>query len=89
MVVFETPKGLLLAGGHHRVAAARSMGLELVEAEVRRGSRRAALQYAARVGSARCGISIEEAGFYIERRGRDPDSRGPVREPRGRAGSRL
>jgi len=67
VVVFETPEGLLLADGYHRVAASRRCGLETVEAEVLLGSRHDALRYAARVGAAQCGISPEEAASYIER----------------------
>ena len=44
VVVVDTPEGLLLANGYHRVAASRRLGLEEVEAEVRTGTRREALQ---------------------------------------------
>ncbi len=44
VVVVDTPEGLLLADGYHRVAASRCLGLEEVEAEVRTGTRRDALQ---------------------------------------------
>ena len=44
VVVFDTPEGLLLADGYHRLAAARRRGLETVEAEVRAGSRRATVR---------------------------------------------
>ena len=71
VVVFDTPEGLLLADGYHRVAASRRLGLETVEAEVRCGSRHDALRYAARVGAAQRGISPEEAVSYIERYARD------------------
>jgi hypothetical protein len=66
-VVFDTAEGLLLADGYHRLAAARRLGLETVEAEVRSGSRHDALRYAARVGAAQRGISPEEAAYHIER----------------------
>ena len=65
VVVFETSEGLLLVDGYHRVAAARRLGLETVEADVRRGSRHDALRYAA-VGAAERGIAAEEAASYIE-----------------------
>jgi hypothetical protein len=68
VVVFDTPEGMLLADRYHRVAAARHRGWETVEAEVRRGSRRDALQYAATVSAAEHGISREEATSYIRRR---------------------
>jgi ParB-like nuclease domain len=61
VVVFETPEGLLLADGHHRVAAARVRGETEVEADVRPGSRADALRYAAVTGAAQRGISVEEA----------------------------
>jgi hypothetical protein len=70
-VVFDTPEGLLLADGYHRLAAARRLGLETVEAEMRSGSRHDALRYAAGVGAAQRGISPEEAASYIERYARD------------------
>lgn len=44
VVVVDTPEGLLLADGYHRVAASRRLGLEEVEAEVRTGTRRDGLQ---------------------------------------------
>ena len=44
VVGVDTPEGLLLADGYHRVAASRRLGLEEVEAEVRTGTRRDALQ---------------------------------------------
>jgi len=71
VVVFDTPEGLLLADGYHRVAAARRLGLETVEAEVRSGSRHDALRYAATVGAAQRGISPEEAASYIEQYAQD------------------
>ena len=69
VVVFDTPEGLLLADGYHRVAASRHLGREVVEAEVRKGSRHDALRYAAAVGAEQRGISSEEAASYIRRRG--------------------
>jgi hypothetical protein len=68
VVVFDTPEGLLLVDGYHRVAAARHRGRETIEAEVRRGSRRVALEYAATVSAAERGISREEATSYIRHR---------------------
>jgi hypothetical protein len=65
-VVFDTPEGLLLADGYHRLAAARQRGLETVEAEVHAGSRREALRYAVEVGGAQRGISPEEAASHIQ-----------------------
>ena len=71
VTVFETPEGLLLVDGYHRVAAAWRLGLETVEAQMRRGSRRDALRYAATAGAAERGISPEEPASYIERRDQD------------------
>jgi ParB-like chromosome segregation protein Spo0J len=71
IVVFDTPEGLLLVDGHHRLAAARLRGSETVEAEVRSGSRHDALRYAAREGASQRGISPEEATSYIERYAHD------------------
>jgi hypothetical protein len=69
VVVFDTEEeGLLLADGYHRVEAARRRGLETVKAEMRRGSRHDALRYAAKVGAAQHGISLEDAASYIRRR---------------------
>jgi ParB-like nuclease domain len=70
VVVFDTPEGMLVADGYHRVAAARQRGWETVEAEVRRGSQRDALEYAARVNAGERGISLEEATSYIRHRSR-------------------
>lgn len=70
VLVFETPQGALPVDGYHRVAAARRLGLETIEAEVRRGTRRDALRHAAKLGAAERGISVEEAAAHIERRGR-------------------
>ena len=46
IVVFETDEGLLLADGHHRLAAAVAEGKKTVEAEMRHGSRQDALDFA-------------------------------------------
>jgi len=71
IVVFDTPEGLLLVDGYHRLAAARLRGSETVEAEVRSGSRHDALRYAAREDASQRGISPEEAASYIERHAHD------------------
>ena len=55
-VAFRTPDGLLLADGYHRVAAARALGRASVECDVRVGSRRDALVFAARVGAEQTGM---------------------------------
>jgi hypothetical protein len=38
VVAFRTDRGLLLADGYHRVAAAQARGLGTIEAEVRHGT---------------------------------------------------
>jgi hypothetical protein len=65
VVVFETEEGLLLADGHHRLAAASAEGREVIEAEVRSGSRQDALDYAVAVGAAQRGLRPEEARGHI------------------------
>lgn len=47
IVVFETDGEFLLADGFHRVIAAQRLGIAEIEAEVRKGSRDDALEYAA------------------------------------------
>jgi ParB-like chromosome segregation protein Spo0J len=68
VVVFETEEGLLLADGHHRLAAAVAEGKETIEAEVRHGSRHDALAYAVAVGAAQRGISTDEVMKHVRER---------------------
>ena len=76
VVVFETEDGLLLADGYHRIAAAMREGRTTIEAEVRRGSRREALEYAAAAGARQRGLSPEEVmDHVVERYG--PESTDP------------
>jgi ParB/Sulfiredoxin domain len=77
VVVFNTPQGLLLADGYHRLAAARRLGRKTVEAEVHAGSRHEALRYAAEVGGAQRGISAEETASHILRRAKDGQASAP------------
>lgn len=44
--VFDTPDGQLLADGFHRVASAERLGLTEIEADVRKGTRTEALEWA-------------------------------------------
>ena len=44
--VFETPDGILLADGFHRMAAAERLGLSEIEVKVHKGSREEALEHA-------------------------------------------
>jgi ParB-like chromosome segregation protein Spo0J len=75
VVVFDTPEGLLVVDGYHRLAAARRCGLESIEAELRSGSRPDALQYAARVVASQRGISPEDVASYIVERYTHDDRR--------------
>jgi hypothetical protein len=68
VVAFGAGEELLLADGYHRVAAARHRGLEMVEAEVHRGSRHNALRYASTEGTAQHGISPDAIVSYIRQR---------------------
>ena len=61
IVVYETPEGLLVADGHHRLAAARQRGLTTIAADVRTGTRSDALRYAAATAAAARGISVADA----------------------------
>lgn len=47
VVVFETPEGFLLSDGFHRTSAAQRLGHTDIEAEVKKGTRNDALEYAA------------------------------------------
>ncbi len=47
VVVFETDGELLLADGFHRVMAAQRLGIPEIEAEIKKGSRDEAMEYAA------------------------------------------
>lgn len=67
VVVFQTAEGLLLADGHHRVAAARRRGEEAIEAELRPGSRHDAVRYAAEAGAAQRGTTVDDALAHIAR----------------------
>jgi hypothetical protein len=71
VVVFDTPEGLLLADGYHRVRAAERLGRVTVEADVRRGSRSDALRYAAAVAATERGITEAEAIEHIKKRSGD------------------
>src|SRR5205814_8386276 len=66
--VCETGDGLLLADGYHRIAAALREGRATAETEVRKGSRKEALEYAAAVGARQRGLSPEEAKDHIVER---------------------
>jgi ParB-like chromosome segregation protein Spo0J len=60
VVAFRTERGLILADGYHRVAAAQARGSDTVEAEIRDGSAHDALRYAATIGAKQRGLSQDE-----------------------------
>ena len=68
VVVYDTPEGRLLVDGYHRIAAARRRGESTIEAEIRQGSRRDALHYAAAQAATQRDLSFEEAVAHIQRR---------------------
>jgi uncharacterized protein (DUF1015 family) len=71
IVVFETEEGLLLADGHHRLAAALAEGEETIEVDMRSGTRQDALAYAVAVGAAQQGLPPGEVRKHVlERYGR-------------------
>jgi ParB-like chromosome segregation protein Spo0J len=60
VVAFRTERGLILADGYHRVAAAQARGLDTIEAEIRHGSAHDVLRYAATIAARQRGLSQEE-----------------------------
>src|SRR3954447_23477388 len=57
VVAFRTPSGLLLVDGHHRCAAARLLGRQVVHVDVREGTLRDALEFAIALEASRSGAS--------------------------------
>jgi hypothetical protein len=72
VVVFSVNGSLLLADGHHRVAAAEQLGRITVRAEVREGERGDALQFAIDLAQRQRGLSKQEIIEAIARRGQRP-----------------
>jgi uncharacterized protein (DUF1015 family) len=72
VVVFRVNGLLLLADGHHRVAAALQLGRRTVRAEVREGQRSDALEFAVEHGQQQRGLTKEQILDAIERRGQRP-----------------
>jgi hypothetical protein len=68
VVAFRTERGLILADGYHRVAAAQARGLDTVEAEIRHGSTHDALRYAATIGAKQRGLSQEDVMRRLRQR---------------------
>jgi ParB/Sulfiredoxin domain len=67
IVGFRTPEGLVLADGHHRVAAARQRGATTIAAAVRDGTRADAPRFAVRRGAADSGLSEAEVRTRVLR----------------------
>ena len=67
ITVFETPQGLLVADGYHRIAAARRLGREWIAVDVRRGTEHEALTFAVENAQRERGLSSHEARNAIER----------------------
>jgi hypothetical protein len=72
VVVFDVDGVLLLADGHHRVAAAELLGRPTVRADVLKGQRRDALQYAMELGKHQRGLTDQQIIEAIARRGQRP-----------------
>jgi hypothetical protein len=68
VVAFRTERGLILADGYHRVAAAQARGSDTVEAEIRDGSAHDALRYAATIGAKQRGLSQDEVRRRLRQR---------------------
>jgi hypothetical protein len=65
IVVFDTPDGMLLADGYHRVEALLLEGKTRVEVDLRRGSKHDALEFAAKHGADQRGMSTDETRSVI------------------------
>jgi hypothetical protein len=72
VVVFRVEGRLLLADGHHRIAAAEKLGRSTVKAEVREGARGEALQFAIDLAQRQRRLSKQEIIDAIARRGERP-----------------
>ncbi|NUP58164.1 MAG: ParB N-terminal domain-containing protein [Pseudarthrobacter sp.] len=68
VVVFDVDGILLLVDGQHRVAAAERLGRAKVRADVRKGQRRDALQFAVNLGKQQRGMTKEHILQTIARR---------------------
>jgi diacylglycerol O-acyltransferase / wax synthase len=66
VVVYDTPEGLLLADGYHRLAAAWQHGDATIEAEIRRGSSQEALRHAAGGAAAECGAVRRDGEEHLD-----------------------
>jgi hypothetical protein len=68
VVAFRTERGLILADGYHRVAAAQARGSATIETEIRDGSAHDALRYAVTIGAKQRGLSQEEVMQRLRQR---------------------
>jgi hypothetical protein len=73
VVVFDVDGLLMLADGHHRVAAAEQLGRSTVRADVRKGRRRDALQFAVELGQQQRGLTHQQILDAIAGRGQRPE----------------
>jgi uncharacterized protein (DUF1015 family) len=74
VVVFSVSGHLLLADGHHRLAAAEQLGRLKVRADVREGERNDALEFAIDVAQRQRSLSRQEVIDAIARRGQRPEN---------------
>lgn len=75
VVVFDIDGELLLADGHHRIAAAETLGRTTVKADVRKGKRADALQFAIGLARQQRGLTEQAVLEAIARRGRPVEER--------------
>jgi ParB-like chromosome segregation protein Spo0J len=68
VVAFRTERGLILADGYHRVAAAQARGMDTIDAEIRDGSAHEALLYAVGIGAEQRGLSQDEVMRRLRQR---------------------
>ena len=73
VVVFNVDGILLLADGHHRVAAAEQLGRSTVRAEVRQGQRSDALAFAVELARKQRGLTDRQILDAIACRGQRPE----------------
>jgi len=67
VTVFDTPTGLLLADGYHRLAAARRLGRKTISATVIQGNDSEALRFATELAMRERGLSEEDVARAIRR----------------------
>lgn len=74
VIVFNIDGALLLADGHHRVAAAKQLGRTTIAADVRKGQRSDALQFAIDMAQHQRPLTKEQILDAIAKRGQRPES---------------